>query len=109
MSPIHFAIIGSGAIASKHAQAMAAVPEASFVAVWSWSPEKWGKIRGETRRRIHLRGSKTSRRGRRPAGGGRRYEFNNTMKKNQLAAKLYTCRELTKTPSEISRTLRRVR
>ena len=38
-----------------------------------------------------------------------RYELNNTMKKNQLAAQIYTCRELTKTPFEISRILRRVR
>jgi sugar phosphate isomerase/epimerase len=45
----------------------------------------------------------------RPDGGGGRYEINNTMKKNQLAAQLYTCREITKTPFEISRTLRRVR
>ena len=44
MSPIRFAIVGSGAIASKHAQAMAAVPDASLVAVWSRSLEKWEKF-----------------------------------------------------------------
>jgi hypothetical protein len=44
MSPIRFAIIGSGAIASKHAQALAAVPEARLVAVWSRSPEQGEKF-----------------------------------------------------------------
>jgi len=47
MSPIRFAIIGSGAIASKHAQAMAAVPEARLVAVWSRSPEQGAKFAAE--------------------------------------------------------------
>ena len=47
MNPIRFAIIGSGAIASKHAQAMAAVPEARLVAVWSRSPEQGEKFAAE--------------------------------------------------------------
>ncbi len=34
MSPVRFAIIGSGSIAGKHAQAIASVPGAELVAVW---------------------------------------------------------------------------
>jgi hypothetical protein len=44
LAPIRFAIIGSGAIASNHAKAMAAVPEANLVAVWSRSSEQCEKI-----------------------------------------------------------------
>jgi len=40
MKPIRFAIIGSGGIAAKHAQAIAAVPGAELVAVWGQVPEQ---------------------------------------------------------------------
>jgi len=40
MNPIRFAIIGSGGIATKHAQAIAAVQGAELVAVWGRMPEQ---------------------------------------------------------------------
>jgi len=40
MNPIRFAIIGSGGIAAKHAQAIAAIPGAQLVAVWGQMPEQ---------------------------------------------------------------------
>jgi len=40
MNPIRFAIIGSGGIAAKHAQAIAAVPGAKLVAIWGQIPEQ---------------------------------------------------------------------
>jgi len=40
MTPIRFAIIGSGGIAAKHAQAIAAIPDAKLVAVWGQVPEQ---------------------------------------------------------------------
>ena len=39
-SPIRFAIIGSGSIAEKHAQAIAAVPGAKLIAVWGRDPNR---------------------------------------------------------------------
>ena len=39
-SPIRFAIIGSGSIAEKHAQAIAAVPGAKLIAVWGRHPNR---------------------------------------------------------------------
>jgi len=44
MTPIRFAIIGSGGIAAKHAQAIAAVPGAELVAVWGQVPERGAKF-----------------------------------------------------------------
>ena len=41
-SPVRFAIIGSGGIAAKHAQAIAAVPGAHLAAVW-------GRVDGRAR------------------------------------------------------------
>lgn len=38
MTPIRFAIIGSGGIAAKHAQAIAAISGAKLVAVWGQAP-----------------------------------------------------------------------
>ncbi|MFZ4776649.1 MAG: Gfo/Idh/MocA family protein [Terrimicrobiaceae bacterium] len=40
MTPIRFAIIGSGGIAAKHAQAIDAIPGAKLVAVWGQMPEQ---------------------------------------------------------------------
>lgn len=40
MTPIRFAIIGSGGIAAKHAQAISAIPGAKLVAVWGQIPEQ---------------------------------------------------------------------
>lgn len=40
MPRIRFAIIGSGGIAAKHAQAIAAVPDAELVAIWGPGPER---------------------------------------------------------------------
>lgn len=39
-NPIRFAIIGSGGIASKHAQAIAAIPGAHLAAVWGQVPDQ---------------------------------------------------------------------
>jgi len=47
VTPIRFAIIGSGAIASKHAQAIAAVPGAELVAVWGRGMEQGTKFAAE--------------------------------------------------------------
>lgn len=47
MTPIRFAIIGSGGIAAKHAQAIAAIPDAKLVAVWSARPEHGTAIAAE--------------------------------------------------------------
>jgi predicted dehydrogenase len=47
MNPIRFAIIGSGGIAAKHAQAIAAVPGARLVAVWGKMPEQGSKFAAE--------------------------------------------------------------
>ena len=44
MTPVRFAIIGSGGIAEKHAQAIAAVPDAKLVAVWGAVPEQGAKF-----------------------------------------------------------------
>jgi predicted dehydrogenase len=40
MKPVRFAIIGSGGIAAKHAQAIAAVPGAELAAVWGQNPDR---------------------------------------------------------------------
>ena len=40
MNPIRFAIIGTGGIAAKHAQAIADIPDARLVAVWGVVPEQ---------------------------------------------------------------------
>ncbi len=48
-SPLRFAIIGSGAIAAKHAQAIAAVPGAQLAAVWGAIPEQGKKFAAEWR------------------------------------------------------------
>lgn len=47
MNPIRFAIIGSGGIAAKHAQAIAAVQGAKLVAVWGQIPEQGCKFAKE--------------------------------------------------------------
>lgn len=44
---IRFAIIGSGGIAAKHAQAIAAVPGAEIAAVWGAIPEQGAKFADE--------------------------------------------------------------
>ncbi len=44
---IRFAIIGSGGIAAKHAQAIAAVPGAKLAAVWGAVPEQAAKFAAE--------------------------------------------------------------
>ncbi len=49
MNPVRFAIIGTGGIASKHALAMAAVPDARLVAVWGQMPERGAKFATEHR------------------------------------------------------------
>lgn len=40
MNPIRFAIIGSGGIAAKHAQAISLIPDARLVAVWGQVPNQ---------------------------------------------------------------------
>lgn len=47
MNPIRFAIIGSGGIAAKHAQAMATLPDAKLLAVWGQSPDQGAKFAKE--------------------------------------------------------------
>jgi predicted dehydrogenase len=44
---IRFAIVGSGGIASKHAQAIAAVPGAQLAAVWSATPVRASRFAAE--------------------------------------------------------------